>query len=78
MAGWVGAVGAGTTNGLIEAKRHLETEPLWCMKDVARFLNVSVKTVRRMEARGELHRCRHLIGVVRFSPRDVRRLASAR
>ena len=55
-----------------------DAEPLWCVKEVARFLNVSVKTVRRMEARGELRRCRHLIGIVRFSPRDVRGLASAR
>ena len=56
---------------------RLEAEPLWSVKDAARFLNVSEKTVRRMEARGLLRRCSHVLGVVRFRQRDVRGLASA-
>ena len=74
--------GAGNATEVREGARgaggwRLEAEPLWSVKDAARFLNVSEKTVRRMEARGLLRRCSHVLGVVRFRQRDVRGLASA-
>ena len=68
--------GSGESQGT-QYRHRLEAEPLWSVKDVARFLSVSEKTVRRMEARGEIQRCRHFVTLVRFRPRDVGGLASA-
>ena len=64
-------VGAGGRGG--DGSPRL-TESLWSIKDVARFLQVSEKTVRRLEARKLLRRCSDVLGVVRFWPRDVRGL----
>ena len=54
-----------------------KNEGRWTRQDVAEFLNVSPKTVQRMESKGILVRCPNLGASVRFDPRDVRRLASA-
>ena len=56
---------------------HLGYGKLWTVEDVAKYLQVSTKTVRRMEARGRFRRCPHLGSLVRFQARDVLRLASA-
>ena len=45
--------------------------------EVAAWLGVSTKCVQRWDAMGGLRRCPGLGGVVRYSARDVLRLASA-
>lgn len=61
-----------------EGRRERLGQSLMSVKDVARFLRVSEKTVRRMEAAGKLRRCVGLDYLVRFRPSDVLRLASAK
>ncbi len=72
VLGWARA------EGEQEARRERLGQSLMSVKDVARFLRVSEKTVRRMEARGKLRRCVGLDYLVRFRPSDVLRLASAK
>ncbi len=73
-------------NGVTIAKE--ETEPVdveaiakrggtLTRAQVAEFLQVSTKTVQRLEADGRLGRCRSLGGAVRYPARDVLKLASA-
>lgn len=79
--------------GVEEAKRKREAERsaaeggdwfgakygrLLTREDVAAFLQVSMRKVRRLELRGVLRRCAGLEPQVRFNPSDVLRLASAR
>ena len=45
--------------------------------ETAAYLSVSTKKIQRMQASGQLPRCPGLGGVVRYSARDVLRLASA-
>lgn len=59
-------------------RRVREREPLWTVQDIARYLQVSTKTVRRMEGRGLFSRCASIGGLVRFRSSDVTRLASAK
>ena len=46
-------------------------------EEVAAFLGVSKRTIRRLELDDALTRCRALRGAVRYPARDVLRLASA-
>ena len=55
----------------LRADAHLTRE------EVAIFLGVSTRKLQRMEAAGRLTRCPGLGSVVRYSARDVLRLASA-
>lgn len=55
----------------------LGTTPNLTRGEVAVFLGVSSKKVQRMEAAGTLQRCPNLGTLVRYSSRDVLRLASA-
>ena len=45
--------------------------------EVAAFLTTTTKQLQRWEARGRIRRCPALVGLVRYAPRDVERLASA-
>lgn len=52
------------------------SEPLMSIEDVSRALNLSVKTVRRLVARGSLP-CYRIGRLVRFIPGDVFRWLQA-
>ena len=52
-------------------------KPLFSIAEVARLLNLSVKSVRRLVARGSLP-CYHIGRLVRFAPGDVFRWLEAR
>jgi excisionase family DNA binding protein len=53
------------------------TLPMMSIEDVSRFLNLSVKSVRRLVARGSLP-CYRIGRLVRFMPGDVFRWLEAR
>jgi len=52
-------------------------EPLWTLQQVAQFLQVSTKTVRRLVARRRIP-CFRLGRVLRFIPGDVARYVESR
>lgn len=56
---------------------ELLRQPLLSITEVARLLNLSVKSVRRLVARGSLP-CYHIGRLVRFAPGDVFRWLEAR
>lgn len=60
------------------ATAKVQGNGLLTREETAAYLGVSVRKIQRMEASGRLPRCPGLGSVVRYSARDVLRLASAR
>ena len=56
---------------------HVPVPPMMSIEEVARFLNLSVTTVRRLVARGSLP-CYRIGRLLRFIPGDVFRWLEAR
>lgn len=50
-----------------------EIEPLWTVKDVARFLNIAEKTVRNKVSLGQMPHVK-IDGSLRFKPEVIRRI----
>jgi CRISPR/Cas system endoribonuclease Cas6 (RAMP superfamily) len=65
----------GVGQGKAGAERNVVR--LLTREEAAEVLRVSTKKIQRMEASGQLRRCRGLTGVVRYLASDVLRLASA-
>ena len=59
------------------AAEKVRTGAVLTRAEAAAYLSVSTKKLQRMDAAGTLVRCPGLGGVVRYSARDVLRLASA-
>ena len=71
------AAGGRTDGARAAAVEKVRTgEPL-TRAEVAAYLGVSTKKIQRMDSAGTLQRCPGLGSVVRYSARDVLRLASA-
>lgn len=77
-------VAAATLAGMVyRTERGAETassppDALWDVKQVAAYLNVSDKTVRRLVEKGRLKPAPLGIGSLRFIPDEVRRFARER
>ena len=59
------------------AAEKVRTGAVLTRAEAAAFLGVSTKKIQRMDAAGTLPRCPGIGAVVRYSARDVLRLASA-
>ncbi len=59
------------------AAEKMRQGALLTREEAAVFLNTSTKKLQRMEACGRIRRCPAIEGLVRYSPREVERLASA-
>ena len=55
----------------------LAREPLWTLENVADYLGVSRRTVRRLVAAGRIP-CARIASRLRFEPADVLRFVAAR
>jgi len=60
----------------VAAEKIEQGAPL-TQREAAAFLNTTTKQILRLETRGRLRRCPALDGLVRYTPRGVRKLASA-
>jgi len=68
----------GTQDARTAAATKVASGALLSRAEAAAYLSVSTKKIQRLEASGKLTRCPGLGSVVRYSARDVLRLASAR